>query len=72
MEIINVSEHPIECGENELKGKFVRGDKSRNTDGNGLGLAIVDAYTQVLGGEFHINIIGDTFQAVVEFPADLK
>lgn len=67
LEIINVSAHPIECGENELKGKFVRGDKSRNTDGNGLGLAIVDAYTQALGGEFHINIIGDTFQAVVEF-----
>lgn len=67
LEIINVSAYPIEYEENELKGKFVRGDKSRNTDGNGLGLAIVDAYTQALGGEFHINVIGDTFQAVVEF-----
>lgn len=69
LEIINVSAYPIECDENELKGKFVRGDKSRNKDGNGLGLAIVDAYTRALDGEFHINIIGDAFQAVIEFEA---
>ena len=65
LEIINVSAYPIESDENELKGKFVRGDKSRNTEGNGLGLAIVDAYTQALGGEFKIDIVGDTFRAVV-------
>lgn len=72
LEIINVSACPIECDENELKGKFVRGDKSRNKDGNGLGLAIVDAYTHALGGEFHINIIGDAFQAVIEFEENIK
>lgn len=69
LEVINVSAYPIENDESELKGKFVRGDKSRNTEGNGLGLAIVDAYTHALGGEFKIDIVGDTFRAVVCFDA---
>ncbi len=67
LEIINVSAYPLDSNEDELKGKFVRGDKSRNTEGNGLGLAIVDAYTHALGGEFCIDIIGDTFRTVCSF-----
>lgn len=65
LEIINVSAYPLDNSENELKEKFVRGDKSRNTEGNGLGLAIVDAYTHALGGEFKIDIVGDTFRTVI-------
>ena len=67
LEIINVSAYPLDSEEDELKGKFVRGDKSRNTEGNGLGLAIVDAYTHALGGDFRIDIVGDTFRTVCDF-----
>jgi signal transduction histidine kinase len=68
LQVINVSNYPIEGNANDFKEKFVRGDKSRSTEGNGLGLAIVDAYVQALGGSFTIEIMGDTFQATVSFP----
>jgi signal transduction histidine kinase len=68
LQVINVSSYPIEGNANDFKEKFVRGDKSRSTEGNGLGLAIVDAYVQALGGSFTIEVMGDTFQATVSFP----
>lgn len=67
LEIINTSAYPIEEDAANLKEKFVRGDRSRSTEGSGLGLAIVESYTRAMGGDFQIEIIGDTFRAVVEF-----
>ena len=70
LQIINVSSYPIEGDANDFKEKFVRGDKSRSTEGNGLGLAIVDAYVQAMGGNFTIEVMGDTFQVTVDFNHD--
>ena len=67
LEVINVSAEPIDGESDKLKERFVRGDASRSTEGNGLGLAIVDTYTHALGGEFHIEIVGDTFRAKLQF-----
>lgn len=67
LEIINTSAYPIEEDAANLKEKFVRGDRSRSTEGSGLGLAIVESYTRAMGGDFRIEVIGDTFRAVVEF-----
>jgi signal transduction histidine kinase len=67
LQVINVSSYPIEGDANDFKEKFVRGDKARSTDGNGLGLAIVDAYVQALGGSFAIEVTGDTFMSTVSF-----
>lgn len=67
LEVINVSAEPIDVESGKLKERFVRGDASRSTEGNGLGLAIVDTYTHALGGEFHIGIVGDTFKAEIQF-----
>ena len=67
LEVINVSAEPIDGESDKLKERFVRGDASRSTEGNGLGLAIVDTYTHALGGEFHIEIVGDTFRAKIQF-----
>ena len=67
LEVINVSAEPIDVESDKLKERFVRGDASRSTEGNGLGLAIVDTYTHALGGEFHIEIVGDTFRAKLQF-----
>lgn len=67
LEIINVSAYPLDDNILDYKAKFARGDKARNTEGHGLGLAIVDAYTQALGGRFALEMVGDTFEAVVDF-----
>lgn len=67
LQIINVSSYPIEGDADGLKERFVCGDKSRSTEGNGLGLAIVDAYVKALGGSFTIEVMGDTFKASVGF-----
>ena len=37
-EIKNISAKPLDITPEELTERFVRGDKSRNQDGNGLGL----------------------------------
>ena len=65
LEIINVSAYPLDNSENELKGKFVRGDKSRNTEGNGLGLAIVKSFVELQHGTFRIEVDGDLFKAII-------
>lgn len=70
LEIINTSAYSIEEDAANLKEKFVRGDRSRSTEGSGLGLAIVESYTRAMGGDFRIDVIGDTFRAVVEFNAE--
>ena len=67
LEIINTSAYPIEEDAANLKEKFVRGDRSRSTEGSGLGLAIVESYTRAMGGDFRIDVIGDTFRVLVEF-----
>lgn len=66
--LINVSSYPIDFDAETVKARFARGDKARTTEGNGLGLAIVETYTHALGGSFDIQLEGDTFKAVVTFP----
>lgn len=52
----------------ELMERFVRGDQSRNTEGNGLGLSIARSLTELQGGTFDIAIDGDLFKVVLTFP----
>ncbi len=57
----------MEFTKEQIVERFARGDESRSTDGNGLGLAIVNTYSAALGGSFDVNIDCDQFKAVVEF-----
>ncbi len=66
-EITNTAGYPMEFTNDQIVERFVRGDESRTTDGNGLGLAIVNTYTAALGGNFEVNIDCDQFKAIVEF-----
>ena len=52
--------------------RFARADRSRTTEGNGLGLAIVSTYANALGGAFDIDIDCDQFKAKVTFPITEK
>lgn len=61
----NVSEQPLNITADQLKARFVRGDESRSTEGNGLGLSIAESLCTVQGGELEISINGDLFIAKV-------
>jgi len=66
--IKNTSAERIDFTEEEICGRFVRGDKNRSTEGTGLGLAIAKSYTQVCGGFMHIELDGDLFKVILRFP----
>lgn len=66
-EITNTAGYRMEFTKEQVVERFVRGDESRTTEGNGLGLAIVNTYTAALGGSFEVNIDCDQFKATVEF-----
>ena len=47
--------------------RFVRGDKSRNTEGSGLGLSIAKSLTELQDGTFNIHLDGDLFKVAIKF-----
>ena len=49
----------------------MRGDKSRTTEGSGLGLSIARSFTEIQGGIFNLEIDGDLFKAVIKLPLDI-
>lgn len=63
----NTSKEELNISADELMERFVRGDKSRYTDGNGLGLSIARSLTEAMGGSLKLAIDGDLFKAIVEF-----
>ncbi|MGN1419256.1 MAG: sensor histidine kinase [Acutalibacteraceae bacterium] len=63
----NISENQLNIPASELMARFVRGDASRSTDGNGLGLSIAENFCRLQGGKLNIEINGDLFTAVVEY-----
>ena len=67
VEFKNISKEKLNITEEELMQRFVRGEKSRTTEGNGLGLSISQSLTEIQGGEFKIVIDGDLFKAELEF-----
>ncbi len=64
----NTSKEELNISGEELAGRFVRGDKSRSTEGSGLGLSIAQSLTQLHGGTFEVAVQGDVFKVTVSFP----
>jgi signal transduction histidine kinase len=64
----NTSKTELDMPPEELMERFVRGDQSRNTEGNGLGLSIARSLTELQNGTFDIFIDGDLFKVVLSFP----
>ena len=63
----NMSKYALNISPEELEERFVRGDKSRHMEGNGLGLSIAKSLTELQNGKMHIAIDGDLFKVTLVF-----
>lgn len=63
----NMSKYVLEVSGEELEERFVRGDKSRHMEGNGLGLSIAKSLMELQGGQMEIITDGDLFKVVLSF-----
>ena len=61
----NISKYQLNISSEELKQRFVRGDASRSTSGNGLGLSIAESLMTIQNGELKLDINGDLFIAKI-------
>ncbi|MCH5249374.1 MAG: HAMP domain-containing histidine kinase [Lachnospiraceae bacterium] len=66
--IKNISASELNCNPEELTERFKRGDESRTTEGNGLGLSIAKNLTEAQHGTFEIQLDGDLFKVILIFP----
>ena len=64
----NVSRDALNMSPNELMERFVRGDKSRYTEGSGLGLSIARSLMELQNGSLDISIDGDLFKVQLALP----
>ncbi len=64
----NISAVQLHISADMLMERFVQGDRSRNTEGSGLGLSIAQSLTALQGGRMELHIDGDLFKAELVFP----
>lgn len=69
--IKNISKEKLNISPDELMERFIRGDSSRYTGGNGLGLSIAKDLSKLNGGTLKIEIDGDLFVSRLELPLKL-
>lgn len=65
----NTSACEMDFTAEEIMERFTRGDKSRSTEGNGLGIAIAKSFTEACGGSFELILDGDLFKVETDFEA---
>ena len=63
----NISKDRLNISADELMQRFVRGDKSRTTEGSGLGISIAQNLTELQGGKFRLILDGDLFKVELEW-----
>lgn len=68
MQIKNIASYEMDFAPDEVMERFVRGDKSRTTEGHGLGLAIASSFVRNMGGSLEVGIDGDLFKVILRFP----
>ncbi len=68
----NTASYEMNFSTDEITERFVRGDCSRTSEGSGLGLSIAKSFTEACGGDFAVQIDGDTFCVKIRFPMTEK
>ncbi len=68
----NISKNKIDVSADELMRQFVRGERSRHSEGSGLGLYIAKNLIELLGGSSNIIIDGDQFTYEIKFKVTKK
>ena len=66
--IKNISAQELNITGEELMERFTRGDRSRNTEGSGLGLSIAKSLMELQGGNIKITVDGDLFKVELLIP----
>jgi len=61
----NISAYELNIPVDELMERFKRGDESRSSEGNGLGLAIAKSLMEIQEGILELSIDGDLFKAEI-------
>ena len=67
IEVKNISKDKLNISAEELMQRFVRGDKSRTTEGSGLGISIAQNLTEIQKGVFNLKLDGDLFRVELIF-----
>ena len=62
-----ISKEKLNISAEELMQRFVRGDKSRTTEGSGLGISIAQNLTEIQKGVFNLKLDGDLFRVELIF-----
>lgn len=63
----NMSKYALSITPEELQERFVRGDRSRHMEGNGLGLSIAGSLTELMDGRMEVVTDGDLFKVSLCF-----
>jgi len=63
----NISKDRLNITADELMQRFVRADKSRTTEGSGLGISIAQNLTELQDGQFKLMLDGDLFKVELEW-----
>ena len=66
--IKNTAAYEMDFTSEEIMERFARGDKSRNTEGHGLGLAIAESFVKNMKGGLQVTVDGDQFKVQLTFP----
>ncbi len=64
----NISSQQLNISAEELMERFVRGDRSRTTEGSGLGLNIARSLMEIMNGSLRLTVDGDFFKAEMVLP----
>lgn len=72
LNIKNISKEQLNMSSEALMERFVQGDSSRKSDGNGLGLSISKSLTELCGGTFSLFLDGDLYKVIITFPLSRK